>query len=107
MSKKEKIEKVEEQTIQAPVTINPTQMFIDKLPEIVTPKELTMAFNMNDGGKYVRRHIRKHFVEGGIRKQTETTTAKYAWKHDDPQLIEMVTYFLNLFKPATKNEVKA
>lgn len=33
------------------------------IPDTFTPATLDKAFNLNDGGKTVRRHLRKHFAE--------------------------------------------
>lgn len=36
---------------------------INAFPESFTPALIDKAFNLNDGGKTVRRHLRKHFAE--------------------------------------------
>ena len=42
------------------VSIDP---IVAKLPETFTPALLDKLFNLNDGGKTVRRHLRKNFAE--------------------------------------------
>ena len=36
---------------------------LDALPATFTPADLDKLFSLNDGGKTIRRHLRKHFAE--------------------------------------------
>ena len=38
-------------------------ILLTKIPETFTPALLDKLFNLNDGGKTVRRHLRKNFAE--------------------------------------------
>lgn len=42
------------------VSIDP---IVAKLPDTFTPAIIDKLFNLNDGGKTVRRHLRKNFAE--------------------------------------------
>lgn len=68
--------------------------------DVITVKQLVAMFEGIDG-KYIRRHLRKHFIIGGIRKVQEDTHSTYSWTKDDPQLAEIIAYFTKL-NPTTK-----
>ena len=56
----------EPKTVTEPVTTTKTvdvTPIINAMPETFTPATLDKCFNLNDGGKTVRRHLRKHFAE--------------------------------------------
>ena len=59
---------------------------LNHLPLIQT-KHLTQLFGFNDGGKYLRRHLRKHFVDSHLWGDS------WVWKSTDKQLIEIIEYF--------------
>ena len=44
-------------------TVNEVKEIIAVLPDTFTPATLDKLFLFNDGGKTVRRHLRKHFAE--------------------------------------------
>jgi len=52
------------------------QPIIKAIPETFTPALLDKLFNLNDGGKTVRRHLRKNFAEpiGHAHKEKWTFT---------------------------------
>lgn len=98
----EAIKEIEQLIEEQPtITVDMTHLMA-KLPDSVTTKNLVELFHLdsNEGGKYIRRHIRKKFIVGGIRKATEASSASYAWKRSDPQLVEIVTYFAGLLLKA-------
>lgn len=49
-------------TVEAPKTVDITPI-LKNFPDTFTPAILDAAFGLNDGGKTVRRHLRKHFAE--------------------------------------------
>jgi hypothetical protein len=65
------------------------KVMINKLPDTVTPKQLCELFKFDDGGKTIRRHLRKQFAE----KSGHEHKADWKWAKNDPVLKEIVTYF--------------
>lgn len=65
------------------------------LPDVVTPKHLDTLFNLNDGGKTVRRHLRKKYAEATGHEHK----AAWSWKRDDKVLAEIVGYFAARYTP--------
>lgn len=63
---------------------------IDKLQSVpmVQTKHLCQLFGFNDGGKYMRRHLRKHFANN------HEWNGSWVWKPNDKQLVEIVEYFV-------------
>lgn len=55
------IEKTIEKTKEIDSKITTVEI-IAKLPSIVTPSILSKYYGMNDGGKLLRRHLRKNFT---------------------------------------------
>jgi hypothetical protein len=55
----------------------------------ITTKHLCKLFGFNDGGKYIRRHLRKYF------NQNHEWNGSWIWnvKHDEKILIEIIAYF--------------
>lgn len=58
-----------------------------QLPDKVTPKDLDTTFGLYDGGKTVRRHLRKYFATNHDAKTT------WEWTKNDPVLFEILTHF--------------
>lgn len=62
------IEQPEPEVTQQPVTQQPAtntvniNTIIEVLPDVFTPATLDKLFLLNDGGKTVRRHLRKYFA---------------------------------------------
>lgn len=81
-----------------PITIEGNATLTQTLPEIVTVKDIIGLFANKFDGKFIRRHIRNKFIIGGIRKLSEDNSSKYQWAKNDPQLIQLVTYFTGLCK---------
>lgn len=49
-------------------------ILLTKLPDTFTPALLDKLFNLNDGGKTVRRHLRKNFAEPMAHEHKEKWT---------------------------------
>jgi predicted transcriptional regulator len=64
----------------------------------VTPKHIDEAFGFNDGGKTIRRHLRKHFGDNHEHK------ADWNWAKNDPVLAKIVTYFAERYEPAQEKK---
>lgn len=85
-------------------TTTPTQKtvneMIDKLKsaklEMVQTKHIVQLFGFNDGGKFIRRHLRKNF------QSAHDYNDPWVWKPTDKQLIEIVTYFVDMGLTDTK-----
>lgn len=56
---------------------------------LVQTKHLVKMFGFNDGGKYLRRHLRKHFI------QTHEYNDPWVWRPTDKQLVQIVEYFVD------------
>lgn len=54
------------------------------IPETFTPALLDKAFNLNDGGKTVRRHLRKHFAE----ELEHNKKDKWAFSKDQTNILQ-------------------
>lgn len=66
-----------------------TEILINKFDgiELIQTKHLNQLFGFNDGGKYLRRHLRKYFVD------THMWGDSWVWKKTDKQLTEIIEYF--------------
>lgn len=55
----------------------------------ITTKHLCKLFGFNDGGKYIRRHLRKYF------SNDHEWNGSWIWnvKMDEKQIIEIISYF--------------
>ena len=66
---------------------------IAKLPDNFTPATLDKLFQLDDGGKTIRRHLRKHFTESYAHEH------KANWTFNKAQADEIIAYFANLYTP--------
>ena len=68
-----------------------TDVCINKLSQLplVQTKHLTQLFGFNDGGKYLRRHLRKHFT------QLHEYSDPWVWRPNDKQLVQIIEYFVD------------
>lgn len=71
------------------------------LPEVVKTKDLNIIFDFNDGGKYLRRHLRSKFAEGHEHGEA------WVWTKDDKQLMEILEYFANILTPEVQEKLVA
>ena len=55
-----------------------TNDIIKKLPQIVSPSILSRYYGMNDGGKLIRRHLRKNFAV----ENAHEFNNKWTWIND-------------------------
>lgn len=62
----------------------------------ITPATLDKLFNLNDGGKTIRRHLRKHYSE----QSSHEHKSNWAWNLNDPVLNEILTYFSQRYATA-------
>jgi len=60
------------------------------LPATVTPKHLDIMFKYNDGGKSIRRNLRKHFAV----PVNHVYDAAWTFTNNDPILADIIRYFL-------------
>ena len=60
-------------------------------PDEFTPAFLDKAFNLNDGGKTVRRHLRNHFAEA------MTHNKKDKWTFAKADSNDIITYFASRY----------
>lgn len=88
--------KVENKVPKANVAI-----IVAKLPDTVTPKQLDALFGLGDGGKTIRRHLRKQFTS----KANHEHKADWQWAKNDPVLMEVVAYFAERY--TVKEDKKA
>lgn len=77
------------------------QALLKDMPDKVTPKHIDEAFGFNDGGKTVRRHLRKHFSEGHEHKAT------WEWAKNDKTLATVLAYFADKYEIPEKKEKAA
>ena len=78
------------------------QPILKVIPDTFTPALLDKLFNLNDGGKTVRRHLRKHFAEAMGHEH------KDKWGFTKAN-VDIIQYFadryasnLKVLEPATK-----
>lgn len=102
----EQIAKLDEQVnIEAEVTTTPDATATDKvdarinilisvLPAVVTPKTLCTLFNFDDGGKTIRRHLRKHFAEPSGHEHKDN----WSWKKEDKVLRAILAHFQDKYE---------
>ena len=62
----------------------------------VTPATLDKLFNLNDGGKTVRRHLRKRFAE----TMGHEYKSNWSWGVNDPILNDIIQYFASKYQVA-------
>lgn len=70
---------------------------LDAMPEAFTPALLDKLFNLNDGGKTVRRHLRKHFTEPVKHEHKEK------WSFTTADAHEILQYFADRYEYDLKN----
>ena len=92
------VKEVKEAAPKAKVDIKP---ILTALPATVTPKDLDIMFGLNDGGKTVRRHLRKHFANGHDAKTT------WGWVKDDQTLALIITHFAERYTAVEVKVAKA
>lgn len=84
--------------------VTPTPNVIDITPIIallpidkpITPSTLDKLFNLNDGGKTIRRHLRKHYAT----PMGHEHNTNWAWATTDPMLHEIIKYFASKYSIA-------
>ncbi len=104
--KKENTAQAKAKEVKKVIDISP---LLAKMPDTFTPALLDQLFNLNDGGKTVRRHLRKNFAEElahaykdkWVFAKTQTTILTY--------FAERYAYDLKVLeiKPEPKSEPKA
>ena len=77
------------------------ETLIKGMPDKVTPKHIDEAFQFNDGGKTVRRHLRNKFGENHEHKAT------WEWAKGDKTLTAILTYFADKYEIPEKKQEKA
>jgi len=78
------------------------QPLIKVIPDTFTPALLDKLFNLNDGGKTVRRHLRKNFAEALEHAHKE----KWGFTKANVDILQYFAdryaYDLKVLEPATK-----
>jgi len=64
-------------------------ILISVLPAVVTPKTLCILFNFDNGGKTIRRHLRKHFAEPSGHEHKDN----WVWEKEDKLLRKILAHF--------------
>lgn len=75
------------------------QRILKDLPDPVKTRDLNQVFQFNDGGKYLRRHLRAKFSAG------HEYGSAWVWKKDDKQLIEIIEYFVLHLTPERREQL--
>lgn len=85
-SKKQPVAQPEQPKTTNVIDITP---IINTLPtdKPITPATLDKLFNLNDGGKTIRRHLRKRYADNHEYKQS------WSWAINDPALNDILQYF--------------
>ena len=77
------------------------QPILKAIPDTFTPALLDKLFNLNDGGKTVRRHLRKHFAEAMKHEHKD----KWGFTKANVDIIQYFAdryaYDLKVLEPAT------
>ena len=78
-------------------------ILLTKIPDTFTPALLDKLFNLNDGGKTVRRHLRKNFAEPVGHAHKEKWTFTKAANADILQYFaDRYAFDLKVLEPAAK-----
>lgn len=94
-TKKQPTDKKQPTTDQTQPTVETDKIDINELIgklshlPLIQTKHLTQLMGFNDGGKYLRRHLRKHFADLHLWGDS------WVWKHTDNQLFEIMEYFVD------------
>ena len=82
--------KILEDGAMAETKTNATADILKALPENITPSILAKHYKHNDGGKIIRRHLRKHFATKNDHKHND----KWVWANDikNKKLVEVIEY---------------
>lgn len=87
------------QVIQPKADPEVVKAILAELPDIVQTKDLNKIFDFNDGGKYLRRHLRAKFA------QDHQHGAPWTWTKDDKQLIAILEFFTTHLTPERKQQL--
>ena len=102
------VEEVDIKRVSTPSSTSPSvppadpqviQAILADLPDIVQTKDLNRIFDFNDGGKYLRRHLRAKFA------QDHQHGAPWTWTKDDKQLIAILEFFTTHLTPERKQQL--
>ena len=77
-------------------------ILLTKIPDTFTPALLDKLFNLNDGGKTVRRHLRKHFAEAMKHEHKDKWTFTKAQTDVLQYFADRYAFDLKVLEPATK-----
>jgi len=78
------------------------QPILKAIPDTFTPALLDKLFNLNDGGKTVRRHLRKHFAEAMKHEHKDKWTFTKAQTDVLQYFADRYAFDLKVLEPATK-----
>lgn len=94
-----KVKEVKKDTEVKKVDIQP---ILKVIPDTFTPALLDKLFNLNDGGKTVRRHLRKHFAEAMKHEHKDKWTLTKAQTDVLQYFADRYAYDLKVLEPAPK-----
>lgn len=94
-----KVKEVKKDTEVKKVDIQP---ILKVIPDTFTPALLDKLFNLNDGGKTVRRHLRKHFAEAMKHEHKDKWTITKANIDIIQYFADRYAYDLKVLEPAPK-----
>lgn len=77
-------------------------ILLTKIPDTFTPALLDKLFNLNDGGKTVRRHLRKNFAEPVGHEHKEKWTFTKAQTDVLQYFADRYAFDLKVLEPAVK-----
>jgi hypothetical protein len=77
-------------------------ILLTKIPDTFTPALLDKLFNLNDGGKTVRRHLRKNFAEPVGHSHKEKWTFTKAQTDVLQYFADRYAFDLKVLEPAQK-----
>lgn len=77
-------------------------ILLTKIPDTFTPALLDKLFNLNDGGKTVRRHLRKNFAEPVGHAHKEKWTFSKSQTDVLQYFADRYAFDLKVLEPAVK-----
>lgn len=86
---------------QKPAIPKKVEALLKDMPDKVTPKHIDEAFQFNDGGKTVRRHLRNKFSANHKHKEA------WEWAKGDKTLTAILIYFADKYEIPQKREKAA
>ena len=93
---------VKKPEVKAEVKKADISILLTKIPDTFTPALLDKLFNLNDGGKTVRRHLRKNFAEPVGHEHKEKWTFSKSQTDVLQYFADRYAFDLKVLEPAQK-----